>query len=81
MQPGGGETARGEITHVEFPVTDVEAAKRFCGAVAGWEFLAMPEFPPAATRPAPVRCYPARPCPLLPGPTLPAATRPAPVDL
>jgi len=37
--------ARGEITHVEFPVTDVEAAKRFYGAVTGWEFSAMPGFP------------------------------------
>jgi len=29
--------ARGEITHVEFPADDVERAKRFYSAVAGWE--------------------------------------------
>jgi predicted enzyme related to lactoylglutathione lyase len=30
--------ATGEITHVEFPADDVERAKRFYAAVAGWEF-------------------------------------------
>jgi predicted enzyme related to lactoylglutathione lyase len=30
--------ARGEITHLEIPADDVERAKRFYGAVAGWEF-------------------------------------------
>ena len=29
--------AKGEITHVEFPADDVERAKRFYSAVAGWE--------------------------------------------
>ena len=30
--------ATGEIAHVEFPADDVERAKRFYTAVAGWEF-------------------------------------------
>jgi len=30
--------AKGEYTHVEFPADDVERAKRFYAAVAGWEF-------------------------------------------
>jgi len=30
--------ATGEITHIEFPADDVERAKRFYAAVAGWEF-------------------------------------------
>ena len=30
--------AKGEITHVEIPADDVERAKRFYAAVAGWEF-------------------------------------------
>lgn len=30
--------AKGEITHIEFPADDVERAKRFYSAVAGWEF-------------------------------------------
>jgi len=30
--------ARGEITHLEIPADDIERAKRFYGAVAGWEF-------------------------------------------
>ncbi len=30
--------ARGEITHIEIPADDVERAKRFYGAVVGWEF-------------------------------------------
>lgn len=37
--------AKGEITHVEFPADDPERAKRFYGAVAGWEFGEMTEFP------------------------------------
>ena len=37
--------AKGEITHVEFPADDVERAKRFYEAVAGWEFGQMDEFP------------------------------------
>ena len=35
---------KGTITHVEFPADDVEAAKRFYGAVAGWEFGATEGF-------------------------------------
>jgi hypothetical protein len=30
--------ATGTITHIDFPAKDVERAKRFYGAVAGWEF-------------------------------------------
>jgi len=37
--------AKGEITHVEFPVDDPERAKRFYTAVAGWEFGQMEGFP------------------------------------
>ena len=37
--------ARGEITHIEFPADDPERAKRFYGAVAGWEFGEMDAFP------------------------------------
>lgn len=37
--------AHGEINHVEFPADDPERAKRFYGAVAGWEFGEMKEFP------------------------------------
>lgn len=37
--------AKGEITHVEFPADDVERAKRFYSAVAGWEFGEMEGFP------------------------------------
>ena len=29
---------KGEITHIEFPADDVERAKQFYAAVAGWEF-------------------------------------------
>ena len=36
--------ARGEIAHIEFPADDLERAKAFYGAVAGWEFGQMPEF-------------------------------------
>jgi predicted enzyme related to lactoylglutathione lyase len=31
----------GRITHVELPADDLERAKRFYAAVAGWEFQAM----------------------------------------
>lgn len=37
--------AKGEITHIEFPADDPERAKRFYGAVAGWEFGEMDGFP------------------------------------
>jgi predicted enzyme related to lactoylglutathione lyase len=37
--------ANGRITHVEFPADDVARAKRFYGAVAGWEFQPMEGFP------------------------------------
>jgi predicted enzyme related to lactoylglutathione lyase len=37
--------ARGEITHIEFPADDVERAKRFYSAVAGWEFGEVEGFP------------------------------------
>jgi predicted enzyme related to lactoylglutathione lyase len=37
--------AKGEITHIEFPADDTERAKRFYGAVAGWEFGEMEGFP------------------------------------
>jgi len=37
--------AHGEINHIEFPADDPERAKRFYGAVAGWEFGKMDEFP------------------------------------
>ena len=37
--------ARGTITHVEFPADDVDRAKRFYEAVAGWQFDAMEGFP------------------------------------
>ena len=30
--------AKGTITHIEFPADDTERARRFYGAVAGWEF-------------------------------------------
>jgi predicted enzyme related to lactoylglutathione lyase len=36
--------ARGEIAHIEFPADDLERAKAFYGAVAGWEFGQMAEF-------------------------------------
>src|SRR4051794_41932185 len=35
---------KGTITHVEFPADDIEAAKRFYGAVAGWQFGAAEGF-------------------------------------
>ena len=34
-----------QITHIEFPADDMERAKRFYAAVAGWEFQAMDGFP------------------------------------
>jgi predicted enzyme related to lactoylglutathione lyase len=37
--------ARGEITHVEIPADDVERAKRFYEAVAGWTFGESEGFP------------------------------------
>lgn len=33
------------ISHVEIPADDMERAKRFYAAVAGWEFRAMEGFP------------------------------------
>jgi uncharacterized protein len=35
----------GQISHVEFPADDVERAKRFYAAVAGWEFKPMEGLP------------------------------------
>ena len=37
--------ARGEITHIEIPADDIERAKRFYGAVAGWDINETPGFP------------------------------------
>jgi predicted enzyme related to lactoylglutathione lyase len=37
--------ATGTISHIEFPADDVERAKRFYGAVAGWEFSEMAGMP------------------------------------
>ena len=37
--------ASGTITHIEFPADDLERAKRFYTAVAGWEFGEMEGFP------------------------------------
>lgn len=37
--------AKGEVTHIEFPADDVERAKRFYTAVAGWEFGESEGFP------------------------------------
>lgn len=37
--------ARGAITHVEIPADDVERAKRFYEAVAGWQFSETEGFP------------------------------------
>jgi uncharacterized protein len=43
----------GEITHVELPADDVERAKAFYAAVAGWEFgEAMPGYWTFRTSPA-----------------------------
>ena len=33
--------AKGSITHIEFPADDVERAKRFYAAVAGWDYSEM----------------------------------------
>jgi predicted enzyme related to lactoylglutathione lyase len=37
--------AKGTVTHIEFPADDTERARRFYGAVAGWEFSEMEGFP------------------------------------
>ena len=37
--------ARGEITHIEIPADDIERARRFYAAVAGWEIEETPGFP------------------------------------
>jgi predicted enzyme related to lactoylglutathione lyase len=37
--------AKGSISHIEFPADDVERAKRFYAAVAGWEFGGMDGMP------------------------------------
>lgn len=34
----------GKINHIEFPADDVERAKRFYGAVAGWDYQEMPGY-------------------------------------
>ncbi len=36
---------KGTITHLEIPADDVERAKRFYSAVAGWDFGSMSQFP------------------------------------
>ncbi|MFL5755474.1 MAG: VOC family protein [Chloroflexota bacterium] len=36
---------RGDITHIEFPADDLERAKSFYAAVAGWELSEMEGFP------------------------------------
>ncbi len=36
---------KGEFTHLELPADDVERAKRFWNAVAGWEFGEVDGFP------------------------------------
>ncbi len=36
---------KGEVTHIEFPADDVERAKRFYSAVAGWSFGESEGFP------------------------------------
>jgi predicted enzyme related to lactoylglutathione lyase len=37
--------AKGTISHIEFPADDTERARRFYGAIAGWEFGAMEGLP------------------------------------
>jgi uncharacterized protein len=37
--------AKGGITHIEFPADDIERAKKFYTAVAGWEFGEMGGMP------------------------------------
>ena len=37
--------AKGTITHIEFPADDVDRAKAFYSAVAGWELSEMDGFP------------------------------------
>jgi uncharacterized protein len=36
---------KGTITHIEFPADDLERARRFYTAVAGWEFGPMEGYP------------------------------------
>ena len=36
---------KGSISHIEFPADDIERAKRFYAAVAGWEFGEMDGMP------------------------------------
>jgi uncharacterized protein len=36
---------KGTITHIEFPADDLERARRFYAAVAGWEFGPMEGYP------------------------------------
>jgi uncharacterized protein len=36
---------KGTITHIEFPADDLERARRFYSAVAGWEFGPMEGYP------------------------------------
>ncbi len=36
---------KGEMNHIEFPADDLERAKRFYSAVAGWEFGEMEGYP------------------------------------
>ena len=37
--------AHGGMTHIEFPADDIDRAKRFYEAVAGWEFAEMEGMP------------------------------------
>src|SRR5947207_12947297 len=37
--------AKGQISHIEFPADDVDRAKRFYEAVAGWQFGESEGFP------------------------------------
>ncbi len=37
--------AAGTMTHIEIPADDIERAKRFYGAVAGWDFEEMEGYP------------------------------------
>lgn len=37
--------AKGEITHIDIPADDIERAKRFYHAVAGWEAAPVEGFP------------------------------------
>jgi predicted enzyme related to lactoylglutathione lyase len=42
-RPGAEDTAmaKGTISHIEFPADDVERAKKFYAAIAGWDFSEM----------------------------------------